>query len=304
MTDLNHPPLFGFIHCNKPRGMSSRGVVDIVQRRLRRTPDTKKVKVGHCGTLDPLAEGVLVLGLGPAVRLVPYVQQQAKRYIGRFRLGQSSPTGDLEMEVTRHDGLTVPTISDLERHAAEMIGEITQTPPAYSAVWVDGKRAYQRVRGGETVDMPSRRVNIESLSIRSYDYPELELDIVCGSGTYIRSLGMDLATAAGSCAVMSYLQRVSIGSFDISDAASMDELRQEDWCALLRPPTLAVEHLPYTRVDEQASRRLGHGLCIDVANVNASTTATEVAAITEEGRLRALLRRKRGQWCPYRVFSV
>ena len=282
--------------------MTSRDVVNVVQRRLRSVAETKKVKVGHCGTLDPLAEGVLVLGLGPAVRLVPYVQQQSKRYVGRFRLGQSSPTGDLEMAVTHHEGLAVPTLCDLEQQAAKMIGDITQTPPAYSAVWVNGERAYKRVRSGEAVQMPSRTVTVESLSIRSYEFPELELDIVCGSGTYIRTLGMDLATAAGSCAVMSFLQRVSVGLFDISSAVTMDQLRDCDWCDLVQPANLAVEHLQSLRIDEEMSRRIGNGLCIDDASDVISPTTSEIAALSEDGRLRALMRRKQGLWCPFRVF--
>tara|TARA_R110002049_G_scaffold72490_2_gene187195 strand:- start:226900 stop:227748 length:849 start_codon:yes stop_codon:yes gene_type:complete len=282
--------------------MSSRDVVNVVQRRLRSHRETKKVKVGHCGTLDPLAEGVLMLAVGSASRLVPYIQQQPKRYLGRFRLGQSSPTGDLEMEVTHHDELPIPTLAQLQEQATCMLGQIQQTPPAYSAVWVNGKRAYDRVRGGEDVDMPSRTVTIDSLDIIAYDFPEIELDIVCGSGTYIRTLGMDLAAAVGSRAVMSYLQRVSIGSLRIEDAVSIDQLREDDLASLLRPANVAVTQLPKVVIDDEMSQRLGHGLCIDASPNPEPTTDDDVAAITRDGRLRAILRWKRQQWCPYRVF--
>ena len=295
--------MFGFLNCNKPRGMSSRDVVNVVQRRLRSSPETKKVKVGHCGTLDPLAEGVLVLGIGPAVRLVPYVQQQAKRYLGRFRLGQSSPTGDLEIEPTRHDDLPIPSRSDLDCHAQKFIGQIEQTPPAYSAVWVDGQRAYQRVRRGEDVQMPSRKVKVESLRILEYEFPEMELDIVCGSGTYIRTLGMDLAKSVGSCCgdVVSATD-IDRSLFTLPMPYRSSSFVTENLQTLLNPARLGVEHLPKLIVDETMSQEIDYGRCVD-GNVEPDTGVdTDVAAITQEGELRAIMRWKRNQWCPDRVF--
>ena len=284
--------------------MSSRDAVNIVQRRLRGSAETKKVKVGHCGTLDPLAEGVLVLGVGPAVRLVPYVHQQSKRYRGKFLLGQSSPTGDLEMAATRHDELPIPSREDLQTFAGTMIGEIRQTPPAYSAVWVDGKRAYDRVRGGEDVQMPTRTVFVHSLNIVNYQFPELELEIECGSGTYIRTIGMDLAEGVGSRAVMSYLQRVSVGAFNICDAVTTEQLRQDDLRTIIQPARLAVEHLPQRIVDEEMSTRLMNGLCLEDEVDRKWDHDSEIAAMNADGQLRAILRWKRERWCPYRVFSL
>lgn len=292
--------------------MTSRDLVNVIQRRL-----PKKTKVGHAGTLDPLAEGVLVVGIGPAVRLVPYVQQQPKHYHATFRLGESSVSGDLEGKIQSHPELPVPSREELEDAARGLVGEIEQTPPAHSAIWVDGKRAYKRIRAGEAFEMPKRKVIVDQLSITRYDYPEIDLEIVCGSGTYIRTLGIDLAIAAGSNSVMSFLSRTGVGPFHLQDALSIETLRDGDAFSSLLPAKMAVEHLPSIRVDDEASLRLGHGMCIDAederlhfANAPSDSirkgvdSAVEIAAMNHQGKLRAVLRQKRGQWCPYRVFAL
>jgi len=296
--------------------MTSRDVVNVVQRRLPR-----KTKVGHAGTLDPLAEGVLVLGIGPAVRLVPYVQQQPKHYQATFRLGASSISGDLEGEITQFPDLPVPTRKQLDDAAAGLIGTIDQVPPAHSAIWIDGRRAYQRIRAGEEFEMPSRRVQIHALDITRYEYPEVDLNIVCGSGTYIRTLGIDLAVAAGSTAVMSFLSRVGIGPFLLSDSVPQKTFREENIEPHLLATSLAVPHLPRLTLNEAEVRRVGHGLCLDQPLISnspelpddrlsqsaaseESDEISEAAAMTEDGQLRAIVRPKRGQWCPYRVFPI
>ena len=297
---------FGFLNCNKPPGMTSRDVVNVVQRRLR------KIKVGHAGTLDPLAEGVLVLGVGPAVRLVPYVQQQPKHYRATFRLGVSTVSGDLEGIVTEHRDLPVPTIDQLESAAAGLVGLIEQTPPAHSAIRVDGKRAYKRIRAGESFEMPKRSVQVDSIDILRYEFPELELDIVCGSGTYIRTIGLDLALEAGSIALMSHLCRMAVGPFELADAVSIDELRQQDLQSMLLPARTGVVHLPWIHASPEECIRLGHGLCLEGCDVEGtgidghdeSIPPTEAAVFNPNGVLRAIVRQKDGRWCPYRVFPV
>ena len=299
--------------------MTSRDVVNVIQRRL-----PKKTKVGHAGTLDPLAEGVLVIGVGPAVRLVPYVQQQPKHYVATFCLGKSSVSGDLEGEITQHPDLPQPTREQLDDAALTLIGEIEQTPPAHSAIWVDGRRAYQRIRAGEEFEMPKRKVRIDRLTITRYEYPEVDLDIVCGSGTYIRTLGIDLAVATGSNAVMSFLSRIAVGPFHLKAAVSIETLRDGDFIESLLPARMAVEQLTHVRLSDEECVRVGHGLCVDVpgdrwavpqSSVTESSATSqregvdspeplEIAAINAAGQLRAILRRKRGQWCPYRVFAT
>lgn len=284
--------------------MTSRDVVNVVQRRLPR-----KTKVGHAGTLDPLAEGVLVLGVGPAVRLVPYVQQQPKHYQATFRLGSSSVSGDLEGEISKFPDLPIPTREELEAAAENLTGEIEQIPPAHSAIWVDGERAYRRIRAGEEFEMPSRIVQIDALEITRYEFPEVDLNIVCGSGTYIRTLGIDLAINVGSTAVMSFLSRSGVGPFLLKNSVPIDALREDDLEPLFLPASLAIQHLPRLKITGEDAMRLGHGLCLDEVKPSAVTPSqdqdiTDVAAMTEDGQLRAIIRRKRGQWCPYRVFPT
>jgi len=284
--------------------MTSRDVVNVVQRRLPR-----KTKVGHAGTLDPLAEGVLVLGVGPAVRLVPYVQQQPKHYLATFRIGSSSVSGDLEGDISEFPDLPIPTREQLEQAARDLTGQIEQVPPAHSAIWINGKRAHQRIRAGETFDMPSRKVEIHVLNITRYEFPEVDLDVMCGSGTYIRTLGIDLAVNAGSTAVMSFLSRTGVGPFVIENALSVDVLREETLDAHLLSPSLAVQHLPQIEVTADDAQRLGHGLCLNEVEFIDSERmidqdVSEAAAITPDGQLRAIVRLKRGQWCPHRVFPT
>ena len=234
-------------------------MVNIVQRRLRQEYDRRDVKVGHAGTLDPLASGVLVVAVGPASRLVPYVQQQPKHYRASFRLGESTVSGDLEGEITKHAELPRPTQDQIEIAASGLVGTITQTPPAHSAIWVDGQRAYKRIRAGENFEMPTRQVKVHSLRVLRYDFPELDLDVVCSSGTYMRSIGIDLAMAAGSIAVMSSLVRTGIGPFQIDESVSEDNLRSGDLASMIKPPTLAVAHLDQITITSEEVERLGHG---------------------------------------------
>ncbi|MFK8110685.1 MAG: tRNA pseudouridine(55) synthase TruB [Rubripirellula sp.] len=300
--------LFGFICCNKPPGMTSRDVVNVLQRRLR-----KQAKVGHAGTLDPLAEGVLVLGVGPAVRLVSYVQQTPKHYRSTFRFGQSSITGDLEGELTHFPNHPVPNQEQIDVAVQNLTGRIEQTPPAHSAIWVDGQRAYKRIRAGEDFEMPKRTVDVYSLEVLRYEYPEIDLNMTCGSGTYVRTLGIDLAKATGTEAVMAHLVRHGVGPFQLKDAVSVEQLREDEIEPMLLPAALGVSHLPTLKIDQADSERLGHGVCVNGDPAEAALQCplspvdgieegrVDVAAVTPHG-LRAIVRQKQGAWFPHRVF--
>lgn len=297
--------LFGFLCCNKPANITSRDVVNVVQRRLRHEMQRRDVKVGHAGTLDPLAQGVLVLGVGPASRLVPYVQQQPKRYRAKFRFGQSTVSGDLEGIITRHPDLPAPSRQQIEAAVIKLTGSIQQTPPAHSAIWVDGQRAYKRIRAGERFDMPVRTVEVYSLDILAYEFPEIDLDISCGSGTYIRSIGVDLAAAVGSAAVMTELIRQSIGQFNIEQSMTIEQLGKDPIESMLLPPTMGVDHLPKMIIDDLESLRLGHGLGIRQGS-HAPSSLADTAAIDAAGKLIAIVRwnQHKHAWYPYRVFAV
>lgn len=267
----------GVLNLNKPVGITSRDAVNVVQRL-----PGKKTKVGHAGTLDPLACGVLVVPVGAATRLIEYVQQMPKTYQAEFLLGRSSDTEDTEGEVTQLDSPPVPSEEAIRTALPQFTGKILQRPPAYSALRVAGKRAYDLARKGQNVDLKPREIEVYRLVLDGYDYPKLALTIECGSGTYVRSLGRDLAEALGTSAVMSALQRTAIGSFRVEDAVAPDSLTPENWSDFLLPPVAAVSHLPRLTLDEEAVRRIQNGLTIP--RPSGIDPKAEVVAVDQEGR--------------------
>lgn len=272
--------MFGLLNVNKPQGRTSRDVVNMVQRILRR------VKVGHAGTLDPLATGVLVVCVGPATRLVEYVQRMRKEYSATFLLGKTSDTEDIEGEVTELTDPLCPSRSAIEAALPTFIGEIEQRPPAYSALKVGGRRAYDLARKGKQVDLQPRKITVHDIELLRYEYPELKLQITCGSGTYIRSLGRDLAEKLGTGAVMSALERTAIGSFHVQDAVDPDGLSAENAADFLLAPRHAVSELPAVELTLDEIHRIGNGIPIDD---RWHVQGREIAAFAESGRLVAIL---------------
>ncbi len=286
--------LFGLLNLNKPSGVTSRRVVDGVQRLVR------PAKVGHAGTLDPLASGVLVIGIGQATRLVEYVQQMPKRYRATFLLGRVSTTEDIEGEVTLLPNAAEPTREQLELAAAGLTGEIEQRPPAFSALKVSGQRAYALARAGREVDLAPRTVRVDRISIVHYEYPELQLDVECGGGTYVRSLGRDLAERARTGAVMSALVRTAIGAFTLEKAVDPAELTRDSLGEHLLPATAAIDGLMGVRVVSEAEiGRLANGLPIDAG----AALDTPCGAVDGDGMLAAILdRRADGMLVPLKYF--
>jgi tRNA pseudouridine55 synthase len=286
----------GLLNLRKPVGLTSRRVVDQVQRLV------KPAKVGHAGTLDPLAHGVLVVGVGSATRLLEYVQQMPKLYRAEFLLGRTSTTEDIEGEITLRPDSSPPTLESLRSAARELTGAIKQRPPAFSALKVSGRRAYDLARRGEAVELAPRTVQVYRIAIVRYDYPQLELDVECGAGTYVRSLGRDLADRCGSGAVMAALERTRIGPFTIDAATDAATLSRENLGEYLLSPMLAVRGLmPECQVTDSDARRLANGLSV----VLSSATSDECAAIDRAGRLIGILaRRGDGQFAPTKNFAV
>jgi len=272
--------MFGLLNINKPQGVTSRDVVNRVGRVLR------GVKIGHAGTLDPLATGVLVLCVGPATRLVEYIQRMPKRYVGTFLLGRASDTEDVEGHVTELVDPPRPTLEQIERALPNFIGEIDQLPPAFSALKVGGRRAYDLARKGETVALKPRKVAIHEIAVTRYEYPELELEIACGSGTYIRSLGRDIARSLGTEAVMSALQRTAIGEFHVEQACQTQQLTEASVANFLLPPSRALAELPSLRLTGDEIRRISHGMSIEN---RWESHAKEIAGLDESDRLVAIL---------------
>ena len=288
----------GLLNLKKPVGASSRQAVDHVVRLLG------KVKVGHAGTLDPLAEGVLVLAIGGATRLIEYVQRLPKVYRAVFLLGKKSITDDIEGEIEELRGSPIPELDQLRSAIARWTGTIQQRPPAYSAIKVKGERAYRLARQGETVVLPTRSVVVESMEIASYDYPRLELSIRCHSGTYVRALGRDIAESLGTAAVMSNLVRSAIGEFTIDSAAPLESLKTAaDVVHHLQPPIAGLQAIPKVQFADDELTKLCHGqeLAIDEHRIP-SRQAAEIVAIDDQGRPKAVLIRTDRQWGPKRVF--
>jgi tRNA pseudouridine55 synthase len=279
----------GFLNVHKPIGITSRDVVNRVQRLARR------LKAGHAGTLDPLASGVLVVCLGAATRLANYVQAMPKGYRGTFLLGRQSPTEDVDGPVTELPDPPIPTLDQLRAAAASLTGEILQRPPAFSALKIGGRRAYDLARAGEQVNLEPRPITVYQIEVERYDYPELGLAIECSSGTYVRSLGRDLAASLGTAAVMSQLTRTAIGSFSIEEAVLLDSLHPDNWTEYLLPPLRAVETLPRMALSDVEIGRLHFGQTI--AKHVPHQGAAEVAGISPGGQLAAILTpRDRDLW--------
>jgi tRNA pseudouridine55 synthase len=283
----------GVLNLNKPAGMTSRLVVDRVQRLAR------PAKVGHAGTLDPLAGGVLVVAVGAATRLIEYVQQMPKGYTAAFLLGRQSPTEDVEGEVTALDNPPVPTGEQIAAAVRALVGQIEQRPPAYSALKVAGRRAYALARKGHEVQLKPRTVTVYRMEVRAYEYPQLRLAIECGGGTYVRSLGRDLAESLGTAAVMSELLRTSIGDFRIEEAVDPQQLTEQNWTDHLLPPLMAVGRLPRVELSAEEIARIRQGLSIPRKTL--PTDAGRFAAVDSAARLAAILTpRGRGLLGPLR----
>ncbi|HBJ33762.1 MAG TPA: tRNA pseudouridine(55) synthase TruB [Planctomycetaceae bacterium] len=301
--DTETDRVFGLLCINKPLGLTSRDVVNRVVWRLRESsPKPAKIpKVGHAGTLDPLATGVLLVGVGAGVRLVPYLHQQPKEYLATFRLGQSSQSGDLESPIVAEENPHQPTRDEIDAAAKALIGDITQIPPAHSAIKIGGKKAYKFAHQGKSVEVPSRVVRIDEINILDYSYPDVTATIRCGTGTYIRTLGIDLAAKCNTTAVMTSLVRTAIGKFSLETAISIDRIADTAIDDLVLPLARGVAHLPKVDLPQSQIDLLTHGIKI-VIDPESETPGDEVAVIDRQGNLRAIVQRRDGKWNPYRVF--
>jgi tRNA pseudouridine55 synthase len=261
-------PLDGLLIAEKGPGVTSFQVVAHL-RRLLKVP-----KVGHGGTLDPMATGLLPILLGEATKLTPYLQAQDKEYVGAIRLGVTTDTLDATGRVTGEQ--PVPPLDEptIRATLARFQGEIDQVPPMYSALHAGGKRLYELARAGVEVERAPRRVRIDAIELLEWAPPLLRLRVACGSGTYIRSLAADLGTAFGCGASLDALERTRLGALRLAEAVPWSLIRDGDAVAL-RPRVLpvdrAVSHLAAVRLDPVAVARLRHGQRLTAAEVG--TTA-------------------------------
>lgn len=286
--------LSGLLNINKPHDVTSRDVVNHVQQLVR------PAKAGHAGTLDPLATGVLVVCVGSATRLIEYVQEQPKTYLATFLLGRESETEDIESPSVELVDPPQPSRSEIDAALPQFLGQILQRPPAYSALKVRGKRAYSLARRGQVVELAPRPIVIHRLVVRDYAYPQLSLEVECGSGTYIRSLGRDIAVALGTGAVMSELVRTTIGPFTLTDACSLPELTNETMAHLIQPPLRAVAHYPRLQLGPAEIENLGHGRPVR-SDMDVAGPIAVVVAEQEPDKLLGLVRAvSSGLWQPFR----
>ncbi len=274
----------GLLNLDKPPGKTSRDVVNQVARLLPR-----KVKAGHAGTLDPLAVGVLVVCVGSATRLIENVQRMGKTYRTTIRLGARSDTHDRDGAIVETSNPSVPTLEEIDQALESQRGKILQQPPEHSALKVAGRRAYDLARAGLPVELAARPVRVDRIEILSYSWPWLELEIDCGSGTYIRSIARDLGNALGCGALMETLVRTRIGRFPRECAIAPDQLTRENLADHLRPALEAVADLPRIALDDSLLADIQQGKALAAPRLpGVAIPPGEVALVTESGRLAAL----------------
>lgn len=272
--------MLGFIALNKPSGLTSHDCVAKVRRLLNLK------KVGHGGTLDPLATGVLPIAVGKATRLLAYLPEN-KAYQAKIRLGMQTTTDDLEGEVIFQQSAPHLSLEEIELQLHQFLGTIEQIPPAYSAIQRDGKRLYELARKGEAVTVPKRTVEIHKIDVLSWypgEFPELELEIHCGSGTYIRAIARDLGTQLNIGGTLAGLKRTESCGMKLSETITLDELKtqiEQNTFSLLKPEFM-LQHLPRVTLSFEEGKRWCQGQKIADNNYNISHFFDKVTVFDEE----------------------
>ena len=289
--------MMGFIVIDKPSGVTSFSMVSLV-RRL-----TRVRRVGHAGTLDPLASGVLPVAVGAAARFIEYLDDAPKVYLATMRLGVSTDTYDAEGAVTAERDASTVSRADVESALGGFVGDIEQTPPVYSAIKVAGKPLYRYAREGAEVELAPRRVRIDSIVLRSFGDSIAEFEVACGRGTYIRSLAHDAGEALGCGAHLVALRRTASGGFSVDHALAPEELerlhREGRIEGTLLAPDRAVERRAAAILGDDTARDLSQGR--DVALV-ASRAADLCRAYSLDGRFLGILKaRTDGLWHPEKL---
>ena len=248
----------GVFVLDKPAGITSRAALNLIKHRL-----PAGTRLGHCGTLDPMATGVLVACLGRATRLAEFIQALPKVYQGTIHFGATSTTDDADGEITATSHhLPIPE-AQVQEALVGFTGEILQQPPAFSAIKVQGSRAYDLARRGKAPDLSPRPVFVDSITIVGYRWPELNVEVRCGKGTYIRSLARDLGNQLGCGGYLSFLRRTQIGPFQTNQSLGLVDI-PNDLLPWLLPMRTAVAHLHQQNITADQWRVLSHGQAIDV----------------------------------------
>jgi tRNA pseudouridine55 synthase len=303
----------GLLLLDKPSGPTSHDMVYAVRR------GTREKRVGHAGTLDPLATGLLVLCLGSATRLSEYLAGKDKRYRARVRLGQTTTTYDAQGEVVA-ESAALPARGEAEAALARFRGRQQQAPPQYSAIKRDGQKAYDLARRGEHLELAPRPVEFYLIDLVEWRPPELTLEVHCSAGTYIRSLAHDLGQALGCGAHLAGLRRTASGAFHVEEAVTLAALNEAfasgEWPRLLRPADAALADWPAMRLNEEEARRVRMGQGISPPSPALSPTrgkgdersrfeAEYARAYNPAGEFIGILRADpaAGLWRPHKIFS-
>ena len=281
----------GFVVIDKPAGCTSH---DVVARRRRIFGQRK---IGHAGTLDPDATGVLLVGLGQATRLLQFLSGLPKRYLGEIVLGVATTTLDAAGEVTGTWDMTGTTLAQVKAAAMAMTGAISQVPPMVSALKVGGRRLHELARAGVEVERPARPVSVTRFDVELADAadhgPVLSIDVECSSGTYVRSLAADLGAALGGGAHLRKLRRSEVGSFTLASAVSLEALEASPEPAQnVMPPVDALAHagMPRAVVDQELANAVGHGRVLPVERLKGADGGGPWAVVSGAGALLAVYR--------------
>jgi tRNA pseudouridine55 synthase len=278
----------GFLLVDKEAGWTSHDVV----AKVRRLTETRKV--GHAGTLDPLATGLVVLGLGRATRLLRFVQDAPKEYLAHAKLGVATDSLDADGAVLSREPMAVSE-AEVRRAMARFVGTIPQIPPMVSARKVDGRRLYELARRGVEVEREARLVEVSSLDLLDFapcDYPEMSFQVTCSKGTYVRTLADDIARALGGRAHLTALRRLRNGSLRVEDAHSIDaiEAAGEEWRAMALPAADGLPDLPLATVGDEAAEAVRNGVVFPAARLVAEPNDGPLRLVDGEGVLLAVYR--------------
>lgn len=300
MSSHYNKDINGWIILDKPQEMSSNQALRKIQYLLCAK------KAGHIGTLDPFATGVLPLAFGEATKLIPYLEGTEKTYQFTLHFGTATTTADTEGEICDTSD-KIPTIEEIQNILPRFIGEISQIPPKYSAIHINGERAYDLARKGEKFEIPARRITIKQLSLIKARLNEKEADfeVTCSKGTYVRTLGTDIAATLGTCGYLSALRRTKNGFFDLSDTILLDNLKnmlyKDGGVSPLKPVETFLCDITVIALTKADTLKLKSGQTIDSKDY---IPFENIAAACFENKLIALIGVKENKLFPIRVFNL
>lgn len=286
--------MHGWLILDKPEGITSTKAGYIIKRL------SNQKKIGHAGTLDPFASGILPLALGEATKTLPYLMNKTKTYEFDLSFGIQTSTDDTEGEIVS-SSTSRPLKEDLQNVLEKFTGLIEQKPSVYSAIKIKGKPAYARTRAGEIVDIPTRKIHIHNLTLNNYDGEKASFTVSCGTGTYVRSLGRDLALHLGSVGHLTKLRRIRVGHFDINDAISLEKIQKignNSLTCFLLPIGSVLDDIPAVSVSFQEACKVRQGQTIEISKNHYSTVS-----VWSEKKLVALGQTKNNMFYPNRVFN-